>query len=158
MPHRIPTLAAQEAYAGAAVAQATHAESAKTARKLAAAFDGAFVSCKLQEKIQALFPARRVHYYAASSGDKYVSFSEPGGTSANPRRFEIRLARKGERRIGAADLIRQAESSEEWAKRYAAHLEIFWDRIGQYNALAEFVSQLENELHPVMYFARDFRF
>lgn len=158
MIHHISTATAQEAYASTTTAQAMHAESAKTARKLAAAFDGAFVSCKLQEKIQGLFPAWRVHYYAASSGDKYVSFNEMGGTPANPRRFVIRLARKGERQIDAADLIRQAESGEELATRYAAHLEIFWDRIGQYNALAGFLSQLENELYPVMYFARNFRF
>ena len=158
MIHHISTATAQEAYASTTTAQAMHAESAKTARKLAAAFDGAFVSCKLQEKIQGLFPAWRVHYYAATNGDKYVSFNKMGGTSTNPRRFEIRLVRKGERRIDAADLIRQAESCEEWVKRYAAHLEIFWDRIGQYNALAGFLSQLENELYPVMYFARNFHF
>ena len=90
MIHHISTATAQEAYDSTARVQALGTETAKMARRLATAFDGAFVSCKLQEKIQALSPEWRVHYYAAFDGSKYASFSDPASSA---RRFEIRLAR-----------------------------------------------------------------
>ena len=155
MIHHISTATAQEAYDSTARVQALGTETAKMARRLATALDGAFVSCKLQEKIQALSPEWRVHYYAAFDGSKYASFSDPASSA---RRFEIRLARKGEKRIDAAELIQQAEHCEEWVKRYSSHLEIFWDRLGQYNALAGFMSKLENELYPVLCHTGNFRF
>lgn len=147
---------AAEAYAATAEARQTSLLIARAARTLAAHIDNAFVTRRIEPKIQALFPAWRVHYCAMYGGDKYAIFTS--ADALNSRRLEIRLARKDCKRISAAELIQQTEYHEQQAQRYAKALEVFWDRLGQYNALVGTIDTLQKELSPVMVNARYFQF
>ena len=142
---------ANEAYAAALQRCQEYQFAASARRAIAAAFDGAFCTKALEPRFAALFPVDHVHYYTSSySGDKFLIVRRT--TAAGARiETEIRLCRKGEKRISAAALIAAAEDNENRLIKLQTALDSFYDNIGQYNTLCQCVRAARDRVSDVMY-------
>lgn len=147
----ISTDRAAEAYAAALHRCEEYRFAAATRRAIAAAFDNAYCTKALAPKFAALYPDDRVYYYAATySGDKLLVISRT--TAAGTRlKSEIRLCRKGEKRISAAALIESAEDSEKRLAQLESSIAVFYDNLAQYNVLCNCVRAAKSRVADVMY-------
>lgn len=126
---------AAEAYSAALLRCQQYRFAASARRAVAAAFDGAYCTKALEPKFSALFPGDRVHYYSASySGDKFLIIGRTTATGARLN-VEMRLCRKCNKRINAAELIETAEDYEQRLSNLEAALKSFYANIQQYNVL-----------------------
>lgn len=141
---------AGEAYAAALLRCRQYQFAADARRTIAAALSGVYCTKALAPKLAALFPAARVHYYTASySGDKclIVTSTAPGPSL----RTEIRLCRRGEKRVNGADLIESAAFNEKQRASLEALLPSFYDNLAQYNVLCQCVRSARDRIAAVMY-------
>ena len=142
---------AGEAYAAALVRCQQYQFAAYVRRAIAAAFDGAYCTKSLEPKLSALYPDDRVYYYTASySGDKMLIVTRTTATGATVK-TDVRLCRKGEKRINAAELIKSAEFNEKQLSDLRTALESFYDNIGQYNVLCNCMRAAYSRVSAVMY-------
>lgn len=141
---------AADAYAAALVRCQQYRLAASARRAVAAAFDGSYCTKALESKLSALFPGDCVHYYTASySGDKMLIITRITSTGTTIR-TEIRLCRKGEKRISAAPLIESAEYNEQQLASLEIALASFFDNIGQYNTLCSCLRAAHSRVSAVM--------
>lgn len=147
----VSTDRAGDAYAAALVRCHQYRFAASARRTIAAAFDGAYCTKALEVKLSAHFPGDHVHYYTAPySGDKMLLITRSTATGTTIR-TEIRLCRKGEKRISAAGLIESAEFNEKQLSDLQTALESFYDNIAQYNVLCNCLRAAHSRVANVMY-------
>lgn len=142
---------AADAYAAALLRCQQYRFAAAVRRAIAAVFDDAYCTKALEPKFAALYPDDRVYYYTASySGDKMLVITRQTDTGATLK-TEIRLCRKGEKRIDKATLIQSAEWHEQQLYNLESSLTSFYDNIQQYNVLCNCIRSAHDRVASVMY-------
>ena len=142
--HIISTDRASDAYAAALRTAREYRDKAQMIDKIVAVLDGVQCTRRIVDKVAPLFPDLRVSYYASSfSNDKYLRIS-------GADYFNLRVARKGVKRVEVSELTAQAEYYRHMADDLTAAAAEFYDVVQQYNIAAAYADQMRAKITPVM--------
>lgn len=148
MPYPINPETANEAYAQAA----KNAEHSRTLARLydclADHLDGAYITCKLADKAEKIFPAYTVQYFKYYNGRKALILIDKADKQ---RSYSLGLGPKEDRYLNADALHKEAERERQQAEKYQTALADFWEYLGRYNVLTAELEKARAGIATVMY-------
>lgn len=134
--HTIDLDRANAAYADGLQKARRLRERAAAARKIAAALDGAYITKRIDEKLNRLFPKAYRAFYSNGYGDwKYAIIGTAGQTSYDDD-WRIPLCARQGKRVDAEYLEAAALEDEKAAAALESDLARFYEILGQYNVIA----------------------
>ena len=125
-------------------------ERARVARIIADGLDGAYITKRLDAKLEELLPAdicEKAYISAIGAGSlKYVHVRPVGVQNYNDC-WDIALWNGDDKRVNGAKIREGAQKDEERAAGIEKGLERFHEIVGTYNALATAYAGIYDELH-----------
>ena len=119
-------------------------------RKIAAALGGAYITKRLEQRLEKMFPGLRASLHKTSYNHRrYINIHDPARPDYRED-MEIMLHEGEDRRINAAAMLKDAAGIEAEAAALEAKLARFTSTVCQYNALATAYAGMLDDLGGIV--------